>query len=96
MEAPVAVSQSPAARNGNGERGRAVDAAILQIEKQFGRGAIMRLGDREVQNIPAVSTGATRSPSAIYPPDRMPGNASARRGVGAPIPAGPPDEAGVP
>ena len=62
MEAPVAVSQSPAARNGNGERtgerGRAVDAAILQIEKQFGRGSIMRLGDREVQNIPAVSTGS--------------------------------------
>ena len=29
----------------NGERARAVDAAILQIEKQFGQGAIMRLGD---------------------------------------------------
>jgi recombination protein RecA len=46
MDAPVAPAQpqTPAARNG-GERGRAVDAAILQIEKQFGRGAIMRLGD---------------------------------------------------
>ena len=42
MEAPVA--QPEVARNG--ERGRAVDAAILQIEKQFGRGAIMRLGDK--------------------------------------------------
>ena len=39
MEAPVAVSQSAAAKNGDGERSRAVDAAILQIEKQFGRGA---------------------------------------------------------
>jgi recombination protein RecA len=58
MEAPVAVAQSPAAKNGNGERGRAVDAAILQIEKQFGRGAIMRLGDRVAQNVPAVSTGS--------------------------------------
>ena len=29
----------------NGERARAVDAAILQIEKQFGQGSIMRLGD---------------------------------------------------
>ncbi len=28
-----------------GERARAVDAAILQIEKQFGQGSIMRLGD---------------------------------------------------
>ena len=62
MEAAVAVAQSPAAKNGtkngNGERSRAVDAAILQIEKQFGRGAIMRLGDRVAQNVPAVSTGS--------------------------------------
>ena len=41
MEAPVV--QRSAERNG--DRGRAVEAAILQIEKQFGRGAIMRLGD---------------------------------------------------
>jgi len=54
MDAPVAQAQAetPAQRNGErtvertGERGRAVDAAILQIEKQFGRGAIMRLGDK--------------------------------------------------
>ena len=65
MDAPVAVSQTEpvqagATKNGsgNGERSRAVDAAILQIEKQFGRGAIMRLGDREAQNVPAVSTGS--------------------------------------
>jgi len=41
MDAPVV--QRSADRNG--DRGRAVEAAILQIEKQFGRGAIMRLGD---------------------------------------------------
>jgi recombination protein RecA len=41
MDAPVV--QRTAERNG--DRGRAVEAAILQIEKQFGRGAIMRLGD---------------------------------------------------
>jgi len=58
MEAPVAATPSPATKNGDGERIRAVDAAILQIEKQFGRGSIMRLGDREAQNIPAVSTGS--------------------------------------
>ncbi len=50
MDATVAQAQeqTPAQRNGErtGERGRAVDAAILQIEKQFGRGAIMRLGDK--------------------------------------------------
>ncbi|HSK93323.1 MAG TPA: recombinase RecA [Candidatus Angelobacter sp.] len=58
MEAPVAVGQSQAEKNGNGERSRAVDAAILQIEKQFGRGSIMRLGDREALNVDAISTGS--------------------------------------
>ncbi|MDQ2941722.1 MAG: recombinase RecA, partial [Chloroflexota bacterium] len=43
----------------NGERGRAVDAAILQIEKQFGRGAIMRLGDKGAKmQVEAISTGS--------------------------------------
>jgi recombination protein RecA len=41
------------------ERSRAVDAAILQIEKQFGRGSIMRLGDSgakmQVETIPTGS-----------------------------------------
>lgn len=41
------------------ERERAVDLAIAQIEKQFGKGSIMRLGgDEVVSNIPAISTGA--------------------------------------
>ena len=56
MDAPVAIAQVPVERNG--ERGRAVDAAILQIEKQFGRGAIMRLGDRAAQNVESISTGS--------------------------------------
>jgi recombination protein RecA len=55
MEAPVA--QPEVARNG--ERGRAVDAAILQIEKQFGRGAIMRLGDKGAKmQVESISTGS--------------------------------------
>jgi recombination protein RecA len=58
MEAPVAVSQSQSLAEKNGDRGRAVDAAILQIEKQFGRGSIMRLGDRGAQNVEVVSTGS--------------------------------------
>jgi recombination protein RecA len=58
MDAAAVATQTPAAKNGDGERSRAVDAAILQIEKQFGRGSIMRLGDREAQNVPAVSTGS--------------------------------------
>jgi recombination protein RecA len=40
------------------ERSRAVDAAILSIEKQFGRGAIMKLGSRERLAIDSIPTGA--------------------------------------
>ncbi|MBW6484586.1 MAG: recombinase RecA [Syntrophobacterales bacterium] len=41
------------------ERARAVDLAISQIEKQFGKGAIMRLGGNEViSDIPAIPTGS--------------------------------------
>ncbi|MHB8960663.1 MAG: recombinase RecA [Candidatus Limnocylindrales bacterium] len=40
------------------ERGRAVDAAILAIEKQFGRGSIMKLGSRERQQVDFIPTGS--------------------------------------
>ena len=43
----------------DGERGRAVESAILQIEKQFGRGAIMRLGDHGAKlQVEAIPTGS--------------------------------------
>jgi recombination protein RecA len=41
-----------------GERGRAVDAAILAIEKQFGRGSIMKLGSAERQSVDSIPTGS--------------------------------------
>ncbi len=41
------------------DRERAVDLAISQIEKQFGKGSIMRLGDDEfISDVPAIPTGA--------------------------------------
>jgi recombination protein RecA len=41
------------------EKGRALEAALAQIEKQFGRGAIMRMGEvRAAMNIEAIPTGA--------------------------------------
>jgi hypothetical protein len=41
------------------DRERALDLAISQIEKQFGKGAIMRLGeDAVVPDIPTISTGS--------------------------------------
>src|SRR5207342_2482644 len=41
-----------------GERGKAVDAAILAIEKQFGRGSIMRLGSSDKQQVDAIPSGS--------------------------------------
>ncbi len=40
------------------DKERAVDQAINQIEKQFGRGSIMKMSDDRVVNIPAISTGS--------------------------------------
>src|SRR3972149_1933851 len=37
---------------------RAVDAAILAIEKQFGRGSIMKLGSAERQQVDSIPTGS--------------------------------------
>jgi recombination protein RecA len=40
------------------DRSKAIDQAIGQIEKQFGRGAIMRLGDQNQLEIEAIPTGS--------------------------------------
>ena len=59
MDAPVAQAETQTPTQRNGERGRAVDAAITQIEKQFGRGAIMRLGDKGAKmQVEVVPTGS--------------------------------------
>ncbi|HIU20926.1 MAG TPA: recombinase RecA [Candidatus Limadaptatus stercorigallinarum] len=39
------------------DKGNPLELALAQIEKQFGKGAIMRLGDNEVQKVEAISTG---------------------------------------
>jgi recombination protein RecA len=40
------------------DRVSSVDNAISQIQRQFGKGSIMRLGSKEIENIPVISTGA--------------------------------------
>ena len=38
---------------------KALDAALVQIEKQFGKGAVMKLGDPSVQmNVETIPTGS--------------------------------------
>jgi recombination protein RecA len=42
----------------NMDRDKAVEQAISQIERQFGRGSIMKMSDDNVIDIPAISTGS--------------------------------------
>lgn len=42
----------------NTDKDRALAAALTQIERQFGKGSMMKLGDREQESIPSISTGS--------------------------------------
>ena len=44
--------------NENPEKKKALEAALGQIEKQFGKGAVMKLGDFTAMNVEAIPTGA--------------------------------------
>jgi recombination protein RecA len=44
---------------------KAIDSALSQIERQFGKGSIMRLGQREAVSVPAISTGSIAVDHAI-------------------------------
>ena len=48
-----------------GDRSRAIEAALLNIEKRFGKGSIMRLGERDVSDVPAISTTSLSLDAAI-------------------------------
>ncbi len=55
----MAFTQRTLERNGaTGDRSKAVDAAILAIEKQFGAGAIMKLGSAQRQQVDSIPTGS--------------------------------------
>jgi recombination protein RecA len=47
------------------DRGKAVEAALANIEKRFGKGSIMRLGEREVSDVPAISTTSLSLDAAV-------------------------------
>jgi recombination protein RecA len=47
------------------ERLKAIDGTLSQIERQFGKGAIMRLGQRETLALEAISTGSISVDHAI-------------------------------
>ena len=46
-------------------KGKAIESALSQIEKKFGKGSIMRLGERPHEDIPAISTNCLSLDAAI-------------------------------
>ena len=40
------------------EKHKALDLAVTQIERQFGKGSIMKLGDRDGMDIPVISSSS--------------------------------------
>lgn len=47
------------------DRLKAIDTALGQIERQFGKGSIMRLGQQEAIGVPAIATGSLAVDAAI-------------------------------
>ena len=47
------------------DKRKALDSALLQIEKNFGKGAVMRLGDRPELNVDAIPTGSLALDAAL-------------------------------
>ena len=46
-------------------KAKAVETAVAQIEKEFGKGAIMKLGSREVQEVSSISTTSLSLDAAL-------------------------------
>ena len=40
------------------DKQKALDTALAQIEKQFGKGAVMRLGQNEAMQVDVIPTGS--------------------------------------
>ena len=47
-----------AAKEETGNKAKAIDMAVTQIERLFGKGAIMKLGEKALEEVPVVSTGS--------------------------------------
>ncbi len=54
----MTVTQLRLVERANMDKGKALDAALTQIERAFGKGSVMRLGDRQAVDAEVVSTGS--------------------------------------
>ena len=56
---------SPSTSNESAARQRAIDAALSQMDKQFGKGSVLRLGSRTVLPVAAISSGSISVDAAL-------------------------------
>ncbi|MBI4379191.1 MAG: recombinase RecA [Nitrospinae bacterium] len=62
----MAINRDTKEKDVRDERRKALELALLQIEKQFGKGSIMRMGDRDVlADIPVIPTGSLSMDAAL-------------------------------
>ena len=63
------------ASNPNSEKLKALQAAMSKIEKDFGKGSIMRMGDEHIEQVDVISTGSIGLNAALgvggYPRGRI-------------------------
>ena len=63
------------AQNPQSEKLKALQAAIAKIDKDFGKGSIMKLGDEHVENVEVIPTGSIGLNAALgvggYPKGRI-------------------------
>ena len=57
MDAKKKIIDHPMPKNGD-EKRKALETALANIEKQFGKGAVMKLGQNAAMNVAAISTGS--------------------------------------
>ena len=57
-KASIKIDQSESTQSGGNRSSKALDAALQQIEKNFGAGAIMKLADDQVVGVTGIPTGA--------------------------------------
>src|SRR6201982_3016782 len=55
---PMSAALKLVEKEGMENKNKALDAALAQIERAFGKGSIMKLGQREALEIEAISTGS--------------------------------------
>ena len=48
------------------DRDKALDMALGQIEKQFGKGSVMKMGEKQHMKVEAVSTGSLAIDLALW------------------------------